>query len=88
MSDNLEYVEDIKAFFDKHEGKEMKFHQYYKFQFTYDFTDEEGVDYRIVCGDTTGDIYRDTWSNVEIILPYMTFGFVNSIYIKRGDCDE
>ncbi|MCK4500213.1 hypothetical protein KAU11_06920 [Candidatus Babeliales bacterium] len=61
---------DVLEFLTKYEGKKMQFVSYYKYKFTYTFTDEEeGITYKIQCGDRYGDIYKDSWEVTETILP-------------------
>ena len=74
--------EEGERFLKENEGKSMTFNYYYKFRFYYDYTDSSGQEYLIVCGDTTGDIYRDEWLREEKIYPYLIDSSIHTIGMK------
>ena len=67
--------EEENQFLTKHEGKVMRFSNYYKYKFYYKFTDEDGQEFTLIMGDGDGDIYRDKWKAEETISPHVRWGF-------------
>lgn len=71
-----------REFVSKHSGKDMKFSHYYKYKFYYEFVDESGKLYTLVCGDVDCDIYIAHWASVEKIGDGGWLNcFVHDIYI-------